>query len=109
MKGKLSGLHPSSFRLHPYLIVAHPALEYRVADDVYAAAHVELAHGVGLVRLDGLDAQVEARGYLLVAEAPRYQAQDFRLALAQIALRSRASARDLSHVVAYHFARDGRV
>ena len=57
MKSMLYSFH---FILPPFVfsVVAHPALKYCEANDVYAAAHVELTHGVGLVRLDCLDAQV---------------------------------------------------
>ena len=72
-------------------LVLEPALERRVFHDVDAAGQTELSHGVGLVRLDGLDAERQARGDFLVAVAGRNQPQDLRLPLADAAVAGRLS------------------
>ena len=59
--------------------VLQPALQQRVPHDVDAAADAELVHRVGLVRLDGLDAQIQPRGDLLVGVTPGDQPDDFGL------------------------------
>lgn len=46
-----------------------PVAEDSVFDDVDTAADAELAHGVGLMSLDGLYTEVEPRRDLLVAVA----------------------------------------
>ena len=49
--------------------IFQPALQDRVFDDVDAAGQPELSHGVGLVGLDGLDAERQPGGDFLVAVA----------------------------------------
>src|SRR5687767_6341361 len=46
-------------------------------------SEAKLAHGVRLMDLDGLVAQVEPRGDLLVAVTLRDQTQDFRFTIAE--------------------------
>ena len=55
-------------------IILEPALQERVAHDVDAVFHSHLLHRARLIHLDGLDADVEAGGYLLVRVAPGEEA-----------------------------------
>ncbi len=55
-------------------IILEPALQERVAHDVDAVFHAHLLHRARLIHLDGLDADVEAGGYLLVRVAPGEEA-----------------------------------
>jgi len=76
-------------------MILQPALEDSVTHEVDATRDVELAHGIGFMDFDGLDAQGEAGGDLFVAIAERDEAQEFRLAVAQNAFRLTARARSL--------------
>jgi len=66
-----------------YSVILQPALEDGVTHEVDATRDVELAHCIGFVDFDGLDAQRETGADLFVAVAERDEAQDFRLAVAQ--------------------------
>ncbi len=55
-------------------IILEPALQERVPYDVDAVFHAHLLHRARLIHLDGLDADVEAGGYLLVRVAPGEEA-----------------------------------
>src|SRR5688500_14153129 len=63
--------------------VLEPTLLDRVADEVGAAAQAEFLHPPGPVGLDGLDAQLEAGGDLLVAVPGGSQPGHLRLPVAQ--------------------------
>src|SRR5215211_3656126 len=99
----------SAFSVQRFLVLVEPAAEHGVADDVDAAVHVELAHGVGLVRLDRLDAQVEVGGYLLVAVAEGDEAEHLRLSVAEVNLSDRLAPGLPAEVARERLARDGRV
>src|ERR1043166_671867 len=64
-------------------VILQPALEDGVTHEVDATRDVELAHRVGFVDFDGLDAEGEAGADLFIAVAERDEAQDFRFAVAQ--------------------------
>lgn len=49
------------------LIILEPILQYCVSNDVDAACDAQFSHGVSLMGLDRLDAQVEPGGDLLIA------------------------------------------
>src|SRR3954467_8776855 len=61
-----------------------PAAADGVPDDLDAAAQAELFHRAGLVRLDGLAADVELRGDVLGGVAPGDEPEDLLLAVAQL-------------------------
>src|SRR6266487_4778636 len=63
--------------------VLEPALQNGVFDDVDPSTQPQLAHGIGFVGFDGLDAQRQPAGDLLVAVARGDEPQDLRLALAE--------------------------
>ena len=77
--------------------VVKPALQHRELKQLNSPVEVKLAHGVGLVRLDGLDAQGEAGGDLLVAVAERDEAETSvsRSATTRAGLALRTSAMEL--------------
>src|SRR2546423_14550810 len=78
----LSPCRRASYRRALGLIFFEPTPHQCEAHDVNTTVQVELAHGVGAVRLNGLDADVEPGGDLFVAVAPGDQLQDFFFALA---------------------------
>src|SRR5262245_54730174 len=65
------------------LRLVQPTLKNGVADHVDAAPHRQLAHGVGFVGFDGLDAEIEPLRDLLVGGAPRDHLEHLDLARAE--------------------------
>ena len=55
---------------------AQPALQDGKSHELYPARHAELAHAIGLVRVDGLDADAELGRHLSIGvalgEQPKY-------------------------------------
>src|ERR1041385_4395202 len=80
-------------------VILQPALEDGVTHEVNATRDVELAHRVGFVHFDRLDTQGETGADLFVAVAERNEAQDFRLAVTQVAfcLTARCSIAKIVH------------
>src|ERR1043166_1270870 len=89
-------------------VILQPALEDGVTHEVDATRDVELAHRVGFVDFDGLDAQGETGTNLFVAVAERNEAQDFRLAVTQVAfcLTARCSIAKIVHEFGRQFRID---
>src|SRR6185295_12062991 len=77
------GKIPNCPRGPPPSRVVQPALQDRVLDDVDPPGQIELSHRVGLVRLDGLDAERQLRRDFLVAVLRRDQAKHRCLPLGQ--------------------------
>ena len=66
-------------------MLVEPALQDREFDDIDASPHFQLAHGVRLVDLDGLNAEAQLSCYFLIAVAEGDEAQYFVFALAGLA------------------------
>ena len=60
-----------------------PAEQERVADDVDPIVEVELVHRIGLVGLDGFDADLKPIGDFSVQQPPRDHPENFFFAFAQ--------------------------
>src|SRR5262245_23306720 len=85
---KPPGLRVRSEGLFRRLILLQPPLREGIAQNVGAAAQLQLFGGSGLVVLDSLDADAELRGDFFIRKSPGDQAQDLLLALGQFAWRA---------------------
>src|SRR5262249_36130446 len=74
-----------------------PSLQHRVSDDTDPVRQSGFDHRVGLVRLDGFDADAKLRGDLLAEESERHEPKHVLFASAQVTVCSSAAASPAAH------------